>query len=234
MKKLITKERGAIEKAATLIANTISEGKIFHVFGTGGHSNIASIEMCHRAGNLVPSNAILDPGLSCEHGATRWIEKVTGYAKQVLRYYRVKKGDIIILLNAYGINAVTIDTALECKEIGATTIAITSPELSTSIPPNHPNRHPSKKNLCDIADLVINSYTPYGEAVVEIKGYDFKVSPSSTIINIFILNSINAKACEILASRGVEPPVWISGNIPGGDEANQENMDRYFGTLRHI
>lgn len=78
------------------------------------------------------------------------------------------------------------------------------------------------------------SSTPYGEAVVEIEGYPFKVSPTSTIANIFIMDAINAKTCEILASHSFKPPVWISGNIPGGTESNQEAMDKYFGVLRHL
>ena len=89
-------------------------------------------------------------------------------------------------------------------------------------------------NLCDLADVVIDSYTPYGEAVVSLEGYPFKVSPTSTIANMFIVNAINAKCCEILAGRGVKPPVWISGNIPGGTESNQAGMDKYFGILRHL
>jgi uncharacterized phosphosugar-binding protein len=32
-----------------------------------------------------------------------------------------------------------------------------------------------------------------------------------------------------LVDRGVEPPVWRSGNAPGGDEANA----RFLGRFRH-
>lgn len=231
---IMKEQQGAIEKAATLVADAIEKGNIFHVFGSGGHSNMVSIEMCHRAGNLVPCNTILDPGLSCEHGATRWCEKVPGYAPNVLRYYKVKKGDVLIQFNAYGINTCSIDTVMECKRLGVTVIAVTSPDLSHSIPADFGGRHPNKQNLCDLADIVINSYTPYGEAVVSLEGYPFKVSPTSTIANLFIMNSINAKTCEILAKRGIQPPVWISGNVPGGTETNQASMDKYFGILRHI
>ena len=221
-------------KAAELVADAVAKGKIFHVFGSGGHSNMVAIEMCHRAGNLIPCNSILDPGLGCEHGATRWCEKIEGYAQNVLRYYRVKEGDVLLQFNAYGINTCSIDTVLECHRLGVTVIAVTSPSLSRSIPSDFSGRHPSRQNLCDLADIVIDSYTPYGEAVVELEGYPFKVSPTSSIANIFIMDSINAKACEILAWRGIKPPVWISGNVPGGTESNQAGMDKYFGILRHL
>ena len=232
--RIMNEQASKITEAATLVADAVQSDNIFHVFGSGGHSNMVAIEMCHRAGNLIPCNAILDPGLSCEHGATRWCEKVQGYAQNVLRYYRVKPSDVMIQFNAYGINTCSIDTATECRRLGVKLIAVTSPSLSRSIPEDFPGRHPSRQNLCDLADVVIDSYTPYGEAVVELEGYPFKVSPASTIANLFIMNSINAKTCEILAGRGVKPPVWISGNVPGGTESNQAGMDKYFGILRHL
>ena len=43
------------------------------------------------------------------------MERVVGYAPKVPRYYGVNPGDLLIAVNAYGINPVTIDTALECK-----------------------------------------------------------------------------------------------------------------------
>lgn len=231
---IMKEQQPAIEKASILVADAIEAGKVFHVLGSGGHSNMVAIEMCHRAGNLIPANSILDPGFSCEHGATRWCEKVPGYAQNVLRYYGVKGGDVMLQFNAYGINTASVDTVVECKRLGVKVVAVTSPKLSHSIPADFAGRHPSKQNLCDLADVVIDSYTPFGEAVVSVPGYLYKVSPTSTIANLFIMNSINAKTCEILASRGIAPPVWISGNIPGGTESNQAGMDRYFGTLRHL
>ena len=234
LEKVLTEQSKNITKAAMVIADTIEEGGMFHVFGTGGHSNIAAIEMCHRAGNLCCANAILDPGISCEHGATRWNERVVGYADEVMRYYRVKKGDVMLQVNAYGINCVTIDTAKFCKENGVKLIAVTAPSLTDMINKTQHNRHPSGDSLYELADIVIDDYTPIGEAVVPIEGCEYKVSPASTIINLFIVDAINAKVCEILASRGKKPDVWVSGNVPEGDRLNQENLDKWFGKLRHI
>lgn len=234
IEKIAYEQKKNIEKAAYLIADTIESGKVFHVVGSGGHSNMVSSEMCHRAGMLMPVNVMLDPGLGCEHGATRWCEKIPGYGQNVLRYYGVKTNDVLILCNAYGLNTVTIDMAHECRRLGVTIIAITSPKLSKNIPEDFKGRSPYKENLCDLADIVIDDYCIYGEGVVGIDGYDYKVSPTSTITNMFIINCINAKTCEILAERGIAPPVWISGNIPGGTEINQAGMDVYFGKLRHL
>ncbi|MBE6964896.1 MAG: sugar isomerase domain-containing protein [Oscillospiraceae bacterium] len=232
--RVVKEQSENIEKAATVIADTIQAGGMFHIFGTGGHSNMAAIEMCHRAGNLCCANAILDPGLSCEHGATRWNERVVGYANEVMRYYRVKEGDVMLQINAYGINSVTIDTANYCRANNIPLIAITCPELTDTVDRKQHNRHPSGASLYELADIVINDYTPVGEAIVPIEGCTYKASPASTIINLFIVDSINAKVCEILASRGVKPDVWVSGNGAEGDRLNQKNMDKWFWRLRHI
>lgn len=234
IERIALEEKEAIQKAAGMIADCIVEDKLFYIFGTGGHSAMAAVELCHRAGNLVPCNAILDSGIGCEHGATRGIERLTGYARCVLDYYRIKENEVLIIVNAYGMNCTTIDTALECQKRGIKTIGITTPELSLQVPPEHPARHPSKKNLFELVDVVINSYTPFGEAVVEIEGFESKVSPISTITNLFIINAINAEVCQNLANKGITPPVWTSSNIPGGDEANKQYMEANFSRLYHL
>ena len=220
--RIMKEQREPMEKAAALIAEHVMAGRIYHIFGTGGHSNMAAIEMHHRAGNLAPTNCMMDAGISSERGSFRAMERVVGYAPKVLRYYGVNPGDLLIAVNAYGINPVTIDTALECKRLGVTLVAITCPGLSVQIEHGAKMRHPSNKNLFELADIVIDDYTPYGEAVVGFEGLPYKVSPVSTITNLFIINALNAMACEIMVANGFQPPVWISGNIVGGDEANQK------------
>lgn len=232
--KVATEQKENIHKAAEMIADAMEAGNSFFIFGTGGHSNMAAIEMCHRAGNLVEAHTILDPGLSCEHGATRWCERVVGYADQVMRYYRVKSGDVMLQVNAYGINPVTIDTARWCREHNVKVIAVTAPALSDMIDRKQHNRHPSGLNLYELADVVIDDYTPYGEAIVPIDGMEDKVSPASSIVNLFIVDCINAEVCQVLTHRGIPAEVWRSGNKPDGDRKNQENLDKHFGTLRHL
>lgn len=35
------------------------------------------------------------------------------------------------------------------------------------------------------------------------------------------------KTVESLLAKGFRPPVWMSANIPGGDEANREFIAKY-------
>ncbi len=234
----VEKEKESVAKAARLTSEAIEKDRLLHVFGTGGHSYIGAEEMFWRAGGLVPVNPIFDPGVSLSHGGTRssMIERLPGYVKPVLEYYQVKKDDVMIIVNAYGINSATIDAAVESKRMGAKVIAITSPEFSKVVPPDHPARHPSKKSLFELeeVDVVIDCHMPPGDAVVEIEGFSQKVAPVSTILNAFVLNSIVACTVENLVKKGITPPVWMSGNMPGGDEANKKYIEKYFERIKHL
>ena len=53
------------------MAKQISEDRLVHVFGPGGHSNLATQELFFRAGGLMHMNAILDEGTLLSNGALR-------------------------------------------------------------------------------------------------------------------------------------------------------------------
>jgi uncharacterized phosphosugar-binding protein len=229
IQKIIQENEEALKKGSQILADTISQDKLIHVFGTGGHSVMGAEEIFYRAGGLVPVNAILDDGLLLANGAIRstLIERTPGYAKTILDYYDLIMGDTLIIVNAYGVNSVTIDTALECKRRGITSIAITSVELQRNLPLNHPSRHPSKYNLCDLADIVIDTKVPMGDAVISIPGVSQKVGACSTFANAIALNSLILLTIEELIRRGIKPPIWQSANSPGGDEHNIEFIKKY-------
>jgi len=33
---------------------------------------------------------------------------------------------------------------------------------------------------------------------------------------------------------GVQPPILVSGNLPGGDEANRQLIDKYIPKVKHL
>ncbi|MEW6232756.1 MAG: SIS domain-containing protein [Chloroflexota bacterium] len=236
IERIRTEETEKIREAGRLIGESLAKGRVLHVFGTGGHSYIAGEEMFYRAGGLVPVNAILEPGVSLAFGAIRStkVERTPGWVKGVLDTYALQAGDVILVVNANGVNSATIDAALEAKNRDLTVIAVTSPECSKAIPPGHPARHSSGKSLYEIADLFIDDKVPIGEALVTVEGCDQKVAPGSTIANAFILHSMVIVAVEHMVRLGVTPPVWKSANAPGGDEANRRYIAEYSGRLKHL
>jgi uncharacterized phosphosugar-binding protein len=232
---IVADDSDSVRRAAELMGSAIMDDKLIHVIGTGGHSNIGAYEMFWRAGGLVPIDAILDPGTSLIHGALRsnHIERLSGYAKAVLDAYRVEDG-VLIIVNAYGINAMTIDVALEAKRRGIMSIGVTSTSFGEKVPKGHPARHPSGKSLHEIVDVFVDSHMPYGDALVEFEGLDQKVAPSSTLVNCFTVNLLVVETVRFLIERGFKPPLWQSANLPGGEEANREFQDRYRYRIKHL
>jgi len=230
---IVKEEKESISKAAELLASAIEEDQLVHVIGPGGHSNMGAEEMFYRAGGLVPVNAILDPGTLLAMGARRStiIERTPGYGVSVLNAYNVDNG-VLVIVNAYGINAMCIDVALEAKRRGVPTVGITSREFAENTPPDHPARHPSKANLCDVVDVHVDCHMPFGDAVVHVEEIKKNIGPVSTLVNLFTLNLVVIKTVELLVSEGVEVPIWTSANVPGGDEANRAYMERYASRIK--
>lgn len=232
----IAGEKESIHRAAVAIADQIASDHLVHVFGSGGHSLMGAEEVTYRAGGLVPMNPIFEPSVSVQQGAIRstLLERVPGLMTAALKTWRLQAGEVIIIVNAYGINAATIDTALEAKRLGLTTIGVTSPHTANLLAKDHPSRHPSAKNLHEIVDIWVNSHVPAGDAVVAILGFAQKVSATSTMCNAFTLECIVAETVSVLVQRGIAPPVWMSANVPGGDEANKRHIEKYLGRIRFL
>ena len=235
-KKITDSEQERVLKGASLLADAITKDRLIYVLGTGGHSMMGAEEMFWRAGGLVPIYPVLDPGLSVINGALRSniIERMPGYIGPILKYHGLSQGDILIICNAYGINSATIDAVLECRKLGVTSLAITSTEFCKGVPSGHPSRHPSNQNLFEVADHYINCWMPYGDAVVSISGVNQKVCPTSSMVNLFTLNCLVGATVEELVRRGVEPPIWTSANLPGGDEANRKHFEKYGKRIRFL
>jgi uncharacterized phosphosugar-binding protein len=233
----IAEEEGeAIVRAGIAVADRIAEDRLIYVIGPGGHSQIGAEEVFSRAGGLACIVSFIDDGFYLGNGAARSmrIERTPGYAKALLDEVEFDSGDVLIIVNAYGINAATIDSAMYARERGMTSIGVTSVANQRGLPQGHPSRHPSGKDLCDLVDIVVDTKMPLGDAVLAIDGVAEKVGPVSTIVNAFAMNSIILEAIAELAWRGIEPPVWRSSNSPGGDEANIGITERYRTRVRNL
>jgi uncharacterized phosphosugar-binding protein len=230
LERIHAEEYDAIGQAAEAVAAQIRQDRLVHIFGPGGHSNLGAQEVFFRAGGLMHVSAILDEGTLLSNGALRSmaIERTPGYGRVVIADANLGPDDLLILVNAYGINAALIDAALEAKQRGATVIGFSSREHAASTAPGHPARHPSKANLHDLVDITVDTKVPIGDAVIRIDGVGEPIAAVSTFANAYALNALVLRTVESLAESGVEPPVWRSGNAPGGDEANA----RFLATFR--
>lgn len=234
MHQTLTTEPDAVKVVAELLADQIAADRLVHVYGPGGHSNLASQEVFFRAGGLMHVSAILDEGTLLSAGALRSMamERTPGYGRIVIDDASLGSSDVLILVNAYGINTALIDAALRAREVGVRTVGVSSREHAEQTSAGHPARHPSRQNLHDVVDLHVNTHVPIGDALIQVEGALEKSGASSTFANTFALNWIMLETLQRLADRGVEVPMWRSGNAPGGDEANQRFIARFKGRVR--
>lgn len=226
-----------VERAAKLLAEAIKDDRLIFVLGTDGHAYMAAEEMFWRPGGLVPIRPILPAGFALAHGARRstLLERTENYVKAVLDYEDLKPGDVLILVNSYGINASSIEAASKAKEMGAKVVAITSSAFGRNTPLNHPARHASRENLYDMElDIVIDNKMPTDDAVLSFPGMDVNVAAVSSILNLFVIQALVACTVEKLLSEDIKPPVWKSVNLPGGEEYNEKHLEDYTGRIRSL
>jgi uncharacterized phosphosugar-binding protein len=180
--------------------------------------------------------AILDEGTLLSNGALRSmaIERTPRYGRVVIADRELGGDDLLILVNAYGINAALIDAALEARSRGTALIGVSSRRHAEGTAAGHPARHPEKHNLHDLVDIHIDTGVPIGDAAVAVPGVGERVAAVSTFANAFALNCLSIRTIAALAGRGIEPPIWRSGNAPGGDEANARFLGRFRGRVRHL
>lgn len=223
-------EMEAIRQAGGWIAESIAADGLLHLFGCG-HSHLLVEDNFYRAGGMVPVNAILETSVMLHEGAVKssQIERMSGYAEHILDNYTVRPGEVIIVISNSGINSLPVEMALAAKSKGLKVVALCSSAYYGDEP-----RHASGKRLRDIADLVIDNHMPHGDALVQLPSFGTKIAAGSTVIGSVILNMVITSASEQLIARGIEPPVFASGNIPGGFERNKAYIDRYRGRIKHL
>lgn len=234
--KIDERNADSIVRAATMMADAIEKDELIHVIGTGGHSNMGAEEMLWRAGGLAPIDAMLDAGTNLIHGAKRSniVERTPLYGTKVFDMYPCKEGEVLIIVNAYGINSMTIDTCHEAHRRGMKVIAVTSESFCRNVPAGSPARHPSGENLFEIADVFVDCCLPMGDAVVDIEGMEQRVGATSTFCNAYCINCLTIETCRILKERGINPPVWCSANAPGGGEKNRALEEMYIPRVKHL
>ena len=228
---IVRSQAGSLERAAQAIFESLSSDGVLHVFGTG-HSHALAEEAFHRAGGLVPVNAIQEIFLSpmAAPGLSRQLERVPGLAKTILDGHDLRRGEVLMVISNSGINAVPVEVALEGKTRGLTVIALTSLSHSRGVPA----RHPSGKRLFEIADIVLDNCGEPGDAAVRYEGLPGRVGPTSLLAGAYIINSLVCRVVELFRAKGVTPPVYISSNVPGGDEHNRSLESKYRGRIRGL
>lgn len=213
-----------IATAAEWFAQSILADRMVHVFGSG-HSRIMVEEMWPRYGSFPGFNPIVELSLSFHNlvvGANgqrqaMFLENTSGLADRILRNYALSKTDTALVISSSGCNVVPIEMAMGFQKAGVKVVAIVSQrhlEASTS-------KHTSGKKLSDVADLVLDTGAPVGDAMIPVPGLDTPVSPGSTVGGCLLVNSIKAEVAAKLTQAGKPPKVLTAGAIVGSARAEQ-------------
>lgn len=218
-----------IQKAAALMCGAIANDRLISVYGGGGHTTLCMGEMFFRAGGLSCINPIMETGLSVFNQALKYLEleRTVNYGSSIMKYYDLKKDDILIIFHNIGINPATIDAAMEAKKRDVKIIAVSSSAWQNEMPRDHFIRHPNKTNLFDYADVCIDDFNPVGDAVVTVPGLDTPIAPVSNIIDFYIAHLLEIETVKQCMEKGITPPVWSSANTPGGDKKNAAYLEKY-------
>lgn len=218
-----------IQKAAALMCGAIANDRLISVYGGGGHTTFCMGEMFFRAGGLSCINPIMETGLSVFNQALKYLEleRTVNYGSSIMKYYDLKKDDILIIFHNIGINPATIDAAMEAKKRDVKIIAVSSSAWQNEMPRDHFIRHPNKTNLFDYADVCIDDFNPVGDAVVTVPGLDTPIAPVSNIIDFYIAHLLEIETVKQCMEKGITPPVWSSANTPGGDKKNAAYLEKY-------
>lgn len=234
--EVLEKQADNLRLAGSLMADAIENDGLISVYGGGGHTTLVMGEMFFRAGGLANINPIMETGLSVFNQALKYLEleRCVNYGSSIMKYYKLKKDDVLIIFHNIGINPATIDAAVEAKKNGVKIIAVSSSYWQESMPRDHFIRHPSGMNLFDLADVCIDDYNPVGDAAVEVEGFDTLIAPISNMVDFAIAHFLEIECVRECVKRNVTPPVWRSANAPGGDEFNAAYLEKYSPRIKSL
>jgi uncharacterized phosphosugar-binding protein len=219
---IVEKQRAGIEQAAGWFAETILAGRMVHLFGSG-HSRILVEEMWPRYGSFPGFNPIVELSLSFHNlvvgpngqRQAMFLENVSGLAERILRNFDLSAQDSALVASSSGCNVVPIEMALGFRERGIKVVAIVSQRHAQA----SRSQHASGKKLMDVADLVLDTGAPPGDAMVAIPGLESPVAPGSTIGGCLLVNSIKAEVAARLTRAGQPPKVLTAGALIGAEKA---------------
>lgn len=222
--KLENTQESTIEQVSSVCAESIYNGGLLYFFGTG-HSHMICEEPFYRAGGLACIYPILESDLMLHEGASRSsdFERIEGLGNVVIAHTEIKKGDVLFLISNSGRNSAAIDAALEAKKRGVITVALTSMNHTTQVT----SRHSNGKKLYEVCDYVLDNGGIVGDASVELEGLSQRIAPTSSVLDITLVNLVMVNTVERLLEMGMTPPVFTSANTDAGDSANKSILETY-------
>ncbi|NGN94132.1 SIS domain-containing protein [Nocardioides sp. KC13] len=221
-------QSGGLDEAVEVMVASIRNGGVLQAFGTG-HSQAFAMEIAGRAGGLIPTHAIAlrDTVLMGDRPASDLggglLERDADIADELWSLHEFHPEDVFLIASNSGVNGSIVGIALRAKEKGHKVIAVTSLEHTNAVTP----KHPSGKRLAEVADVVIDNLAPFGDATVPVGDDGVLAGAVSSITAAYIAQLLTLGTAARIQEAGETPPLYLSANIPGGDEHNDALKARY-------
>ncbi len=218
----------ALPAAAELTAERVAAGGAIHHFDTGHTAR----EPIDRAGGFVGLHGIkvawslehrLPPGREGKGLLQSYVYDVEALGSAVAARCNLARGDVLWLVSNSGKEPFPVALALGARELGCAVVAVTSVPFSRSVPA----RHASGKRVFEVADVVLDTMGPPGDAVVDVPELSTPICPLSGLLNVAAVWALTAATTEALLRRGIAPAVYRSVNLPDGFAHNAEAERRY-------
>lgn len=218
----------AIERAADLAVEALTRGGAIFCseIGHGGQG-----DFINRAGGLLavqPFTCNLNisdrvPKCLQNRPQAENVDRDLETIRLAVRVSNLRAADVMITSSVSGKNRGPIELALACRAKGVKTIGFSSMEYTGNVT----TLHPSGKKLFEVVDVAVDIGAPYGDAAVDIPGYDHKLLPVSGVSMGVIGHMIFGRVMEKMAAAGNPPTVLMSFNREGGPEAYKKAVEQY-------
>ena len=220
--KIEDEEAEKLNEAAAEVARVIKDDGLIFVFGCG-HSHLPGLDAFYRAGGLANVSPMLDTDLMLHNGAAKSsrMEKMSGIAPEIFRRYTLSKKDMIFVFSASGKNQLPIEMADCARAAGVKCVGVSSSSYFER-----------GGKLHEHVDIAIDCKVPYGDACMDVG--ELKMGGLSTYAACFILNTCLINGAKIALADGVNPPIYLSGNIEGGRDHNIVLENMYLGRVKHL
>ena len=229
-------DAGGLDAPVEMIVRALDAGGIVQAFGTG-HSQAFAMEIAGRAGGLIPTNNVAlrdvvllggkDASILFDGAA---LEREPTVVDDLWATIQPHPEDVFVIASNSGVNGSVVGMAIAAKEHGHGVIAVTSLEHTARVTP----KHPSGARLSEVADVVIDNLAPYGDTTLTLDGPDGPVGVGavSSMTAAFIAQLLTIAVSERIAAAGAVPPIYLSANIPAGDDHNNLLENQYGDRLR--
>lgn len=189
----------AIRQVANLATDVVASGGVLHILD---HGHLLGNEMTCRAG-----------GLAAIHVVT---------LEEARNPVLVRRGDLLFIASVSGRSKQVVQAALQAKERGVHTVALTSLAQAAMAQPEDPELG----LLRDVAEAVLDIGGVAGDALIGGDGGKACV-PGSGILSVVVMWAVVAELVAGLRKRGIEPTIFTSVNVPGGEQSFEKEMARY-------